>query len=137
MIDASVAAKWVIDEKHSTQAVRVLDLEARHAPDHWLAETVNVLWPKVAAGDLTEADATERMAVLVRAPVIGAPLSGLMPRALAISVAHAVTIYDSLYVALAERLDIPLVSADVKLIRRLASNTAIAARTVWIGDLPT
>ena len=75
------------------------------------------------------------MAVLLRAPVIGTPIASLMPRALAISVACVVTIYDSLYVALAEQRDIPMVTADQRLIRRLLGNAALARRMVWVGDL--
>jgi predicted nucleic acid-binding protein len=109
VIDASVAAKWVVEEAHSAQAALALKLDARHAPAHWLAEAVNVLWAKVSRGDLTAADAEERVAVLLRAPVTAAPLEGLVPRAFAIGVARGVTIYDALYVALAEKYDIPMV----------------------------
>jgi predicted nucleic acid-binding protein len=45
-------------------------------------------------------------------------------------------IYDSLYVALAEARDIPLVTADKRLIRRLADDAALAKRVVWVGDFP-
>jgi hypothetical protein len=76
VIDASVAAKWVVEEPHSACAVLALAYDARHAPDHWLAEAANVLWSKVIGGDLTASDAEERMAVLLRAPVITAPLAG-------------------------------------------------------------
>jgi predicted nucleic acid-binding protein len=98
------------------------------------AEAVNVLWAKVVRGDLAAPDAQERMALLARAPVIGAALPDLMPRAFAISLAHAVTIYDSLYVTLAEKLDIPMISADARLIRRLADDAGLAKRAVWVGD---
>jgi predicted nucleic acid-binding protein len=56
-----------------------------------------------------------------------------MARAFAISVALAVTIYDSLYVALAERRDIVMVTADEILIRRLSGDAALAKRMVWVG----
>ena len=61
MVDASVAAKWVVKEDHSAEAARLLDCGARHAPDHWRAEAVNVLWSKVVRGHLTAAAAEERM----------------------------------------------------------------------------
>jgi hypothetical protein len=69
-------------------------------------------------------------------PVIATPIADLMPRAFAIAVAHMVTIYDSLYVALAETRDIPLVTADERLIRRLSGDVALAKLLVWVGDLP-
>ena len=135
VVDASVAVKWVVEEDHSAQAARLLQCDKRHAPDHWLAEAVNALWSKVVKADLTAEDAGERMALLLRAPVIGTPIAGLMPRALAISVAQSVTIYDSLYVALAEQLKLPFVTADAALIRRLSAGAAAARQIVWVGDV--
>lgn len=135
VVDASVCVKWVIEDDHSAKATELLQCEARYAPDHWQAEAVNVLWAKVFRGDLTAADAEERMAVLLRAPVRGTPIAGLMPRAFAISLAHSVTVYASLYVALAEKRDIPLVTADERLIRRLSGDTALGQHMVWVGDL--
>lgn len=134
VIDASVAAKWVVDEDHSDRAVRLLSLDARHAPSHWRAEAVNVLWAKVFHGDLTAADAEERMSVLLRAPIIDTPIETLMPRAFAISVACMVTIYDGLYVALAEKLGEPLVTADQRLIRKMSGDAALSKLMVWIGN---
>lgn len=135
VVDASVAAKWVVEEEHSAKAALLLRCEARHAPDHWQAEAINVLWAKVFRGDLIAADAQARMEVLLRAPVIGTPIASLMPRAFAISIAHMLTIYHSLYVALAEQRDIPLVTADVRLIRRLSDDADLGRRMVWVGDV--
>ncbi len=45
------------------------------------------------------------------------------------------TICESIHVALAERLDIPLISAAQKLIRRLSRDSAFSKRMVWVGDL--
>jgi predicted nucleic acid-binding protein len=137
VVDASVATKWVVEEVHSDAATLLLAYDALHAPDHWHAEAVNVLWAKVFRGDLASADAEQRMSVLMRAPVIGTPIAGLMSRAFAISVARQITIYDSLYLALAEKLSIPVVTADAKLMRQLESDAALTNRMVWVGDLST
>jgi predicted nucleic acid-binding protein len=136
VVHASVAVKWVVEEAHSDKAALLLDCDARHAPEHWLAEAVNVLWSRVFRGDLSAADAEERMIALLRAPVVGRPIAPLMTRAFALSVAQRVTIYDSLYVALAEALDVPLVTADERLIRQLSSDPILAKRVVSVGDLP-
>jgi predicted nucleic acid-binding protein len=135
VVDASVAAKWVVEEEHSAEAIRLLRSDGLHAPAHWRAEAVNVLWAKVFRGDLAAADADERMLVLNRAPIVDTPIALLMPRAFAISVAHSVTIYDSLYVALAEQRDVKFVSADVRLIRRLSDDADLVKRMVWVGSL--
>lgn len=135
VVDASVAVKWVVEEDHSTKAAQLLDYDALHAPDHWQAEAVNVLWAKVFRGDLTASEADERMTVLLRAPVAATPIADLMPRAFAVSVARTVTIYHSLYIALAEKRDIPMVTADERLIRQVSADRALARRIMWIGNL--
>ena len=135
VIDASVAVKWVVEEEHSASAALLLQCERCRAPDHWQAEAVNALWSKVIKRELEAADAEERMMVLLRAPVLGSPLPALMPRAFALSVAYGVTIYDSLYVALAEYYDLPLVTADARLIQRMVIDTELRERIVWVGDL--
>jgi predicted nucleic acid-binding protein len=135
VVDASVAVKWVVEEEHSAEAIRLLSSDGLHAPAHWRAEAVNVLWAKVFRGDLTAVDAEERMLVLNRAPIVDAPIAPLMPRAFAIAVAHSVTIYDSLYVALAEQREVEFVSADMRLIRRLSGDSGLAKRMVWVRSL--
>ena len=137
VVDASVAAKWVIEEAHSPKAEILLAFDARYAPDHWRAEAVNVLWAKVFRGDLTPVDAEERMTVLLRAPILDTPIATLMPRAFSIAVACMVTIYDALYLALAEERDVGFVTADERLIRRMAGDPAWARRMIWVGDLTT
>ncbi len=134
VVDASVAVKWVVEEQHSAEAALLLQCETLHAPDHWQAEAVNALWAKVAKADLPTADAEEGIRLLLRAPVSGTPIRALIARAFAISLAQSVTVYDSLYVALAEKLDIPFVTADQKLIRRMAGQAGNVARARWIGD---
>lgn len=134
VVDASVAVKWVVEEAHSHAASLLLQSAAIHAPDHWQAEAVNALWSKVFKRDLTAQDAEERMTVLLRAPVAGAPIDTLMTRAFAISVALAVTVYDSLYLALADKLRVPLVTADRVLVRRVSGDRELAKRTIWVGS---
>ena len=135
VVDASVAAKWVIEEAFSAESASLLAGDELVAPDHWLAEAANVLWSKVYRGELATMDATERLAVLLRAPVAGVPLAGLAEPAFAIAAAHRVTVYDALYLALAQRQQAPFVTADLKLVKRLARSD-LAARMLYVGDLP-
>lgn len=135
IVDAAVCAKWVVDEDHSEQAARLLDWDGLHAPDHWQAEAVNAIWSRVFKGELVTADAEERVAVLLCAPVRGTPIARLMPRAFALSVAHMITVYDTLYLALAEQLRLKLVTADQRLWRRASSDATLARQLIWVGDL--
>ena len=73
---------------------------------------------------------------VVKTPVEPHPLEPVITRAFDIAIACDVTVYDALYVATAERLDVPFVTADTRLIRRLRG-TAWAQRSLTLRDLPT
>lgn len=134
VVDASVAAKWVVPEEFSEQA-SLLKGRALCAPAHWQAEAVNVVWSKVCRRELSAAEAVPRARALMRAPVELVPLSGLMDEALKHSLAHEIAVHDSLYLALAIARDIMFVTADRKLLRKLRAASAFAAHTCWVGDL--
>jgi predicted nucleic acid-binding protein len=69
-------------------------------------------------------------------PIVEASIAPLVLRAFTIAVVHSVTIYDSLYVALAEQRDVGLVSADAKLIQRLPSDATLGRRMIWVRNVP-
>jgi len=135
VVDASVAVRWVVEEEYSANAALLLDYDTLFAPAHWRAEAANVLWAKVFRGDLGAADAEERMAVLNRAPIMETATAELVPRAFAISVAYAITIYDSLYIALAEQRRILMVTADERLVRRLSGNSDLAKWMIALNNI--
>lgn len=134
VVDASAAVKWVLDEPHAAAAARLLDGARLHAPDHWLAEAMNAVWGRVWRGELVAEQGAERIRILLRAPVKGVPLADLAPAAFGIAAAEGVTIYDALYVALAEARSLPLVTGDARLMRRL-SGPRWTGRLRWVGDL--
>jgi predicted nucleic acid-binding protein len=134
VVDASVAVKWVVAEDFSDQA-DLLRGSVLCAPAHWQAEAVNVLWAKVYRGDLLPAGAIDRARMLMQAPVELVPLSPLMDEALKQSLAYGITIYDSLYLALAVARDIAFVTADRKLLQKLSGDPNLMALVRWVGDL--
>ena len=137
VVDASVATKWVAQEELTEQANALLAGIALCAPAHWQAEAVNALWARVHRGEWDAAIAAGRTSALMRAPVESVALPGLMDRALERSIDLRITIYDSLYVALAEVRRIPLVTADRKLLAKMQRNPALAALARWLGDVPS
>ena len=49
VVDASVAVKWFVEEDGRQQALQILDLDEREAPDLIIAEVANVIWKKAFA----------------------------------------------------------------------------------------
>ena len=115
VVDASVALKWVIDEPGS-DAAAALHGSSLSAPDLMPVECANVLWVKARKRELDPEEALERIALLVDAPVALVPGMELIDSAarLALEIDHPV--YDCLYLALALRSRVPLVTADRKLV---------------------
>jgi predicted nucleic acid-binding protein len=136
VVDASVAAMWVLAERYSDKAEILLEYHECFAPNHWLAEAVNAVWGRFHRGGISAAQAEAATGLLLNAPVSVVPIPGLMRRALAISLATSVTIYDALYLALAERRGVRMVTGDEALIRRVATNADLAGLVRWVGDLP-
>jgi predicted nucleic acid-binding protein len=135
VVDASVAVKWLVEEPLSDQALGVLGgSDELVAPDLFLAEIGNILWKKVRAGLLTPAMATERFTNLKEMGVTLVPGSGLSDRALALALETGRTMYDALYLALAEAEDCQFITADERLVNALSS-TSIGSRTAWLGAL--
>ena len=126
VIDASVAVKWVVAEPFSDRANALLASTTLWAPAHWQAEAVNGLWGRVYRGEMSAEDAEDRASTLIDAPVGVVPLSGLIERSLALSIALKITVYDSLYVALAEARGLPLISSDRELMRRMAARPPLS-----------
>jgi predicted nucleic acid-binding protein len=117
VVDASVAAKWLVPEPESGRAEDLrLTGEALVAPALVIAEIGNAVWKRAVRGIMTPAEATD--AVLTGIGLFNAlvPLEELAARAteLAIDLRHP--IYDCFYLALAEREHAPVVSADAKLL---------------------
>jgi predicted nucleic acid-binding protein len=120
VVDASVAAKWLIEEDDSELARRLLVAGERLvAPDILLAEIANVAWRKHRTGQATAEQAHAMPQSLRLAPVELVPTPALVDRALAIAFGLDHPIYDCIYIACAETHGARLVTADVRLLRAL------------------
>lgn len=123
VVDASVAAKWLLPEPGSDAAVRLLEKEdvAFHAPELFDAELGNVFWKRVQRRQLDAIEATEMIALVTRMPVTRHSHADLLEPAFALAIELSITVYDALYVALALALDAPLATADRWLRERASS----------------
>jgi len=123
VIDASVAVKWYIPEPLFEAADQYLQLFKKNqailwAPDLLIIEVGNVLWKKTRTCEITGADARATLhALTAYCPLKLLPASELMPAALDLALALGLTIYDSLYLALAIAVRAELVTADSEIVK--------------------
>jgi len=121
VVDASVVIKWYVPESNyeAARAMRTAET-ALTAPDFLFAETANILWKLVRRGEMTASRAINIIDEVAAAPFITISNQSLAQDALDLSIATGITAYDATYVALAIRLDKILITADEKLMRKVA-----------------
>jgi predicted nucleic acid-binding protein len=123
VIDASVLAEYLAGGEHAEEAREALFVrdEGLCAPHLVDAEVGHVLRRAVLVGELTVGRAAAALTDLVAFPLRRAGHVGLVERAWELR--RNVSFYDALYVALAERLGMPVVTLDA----RLAGATGVRA----------
>ncbi len=124
VVDASVACKWLVEEVGSAEAAKLLaGNEGLIAPDLVIPEVCNALWRKSRAGQIAAAVARELVDGIAGFFDALVPSAGLAARSFAIAETLDHPVYDCFYLALAEHADAPLVTADTRLLKRLAGTT--------------
>lgn len=144
VVDASVGIKLFIAEALSDKADAlfahlVADPPARfHVPDLFFIECTSILRKHVVRFGYP-ADKAQRDLIHLRAlDLQSVPTVDLIRDALDLALTHSISAYDASYLALALRLGIPLVTADEKFVRALASTSypVHSLRTFAIPALP-
>jgi predicted nucleic acid-binding protein len=138
-VDASVAAKWVLQEEFTDRAQALLGVTIRAGqppigPPHLLAETTNVIYRRRLRADpatrITDEQADQALADLLAIPVRLLAPADLYERAFDFARTYQLaTIYDSLYVVCAQLLGVELWTAD----RRLLD--ALGAAAPWVRSI--
>ncbi len=116
VVDANVVIPWYVEDEGSEAACQLIGASLV-APSFLLTEVGNIVWKKVKRKEIV---ASHALAILAEVEVV-IPRIADEPhhsRALEIALTLAYPVYDCLYLALAEALGIPLVTADVKLWNR-------------------
>jgi predicted nucleic acid-binding protein len=117
VLDASVLVEYLAGGEHATEARRrILEHSGRLWAPHLIdAEVGHVLRRGVLAGELSQGAARDALDALVDIPLRRAAHRALLHRAW--SLRKNVSFYDGLYIALAERLGLPLLTLDARLAR--------------------
>lgn len=127
VLDASVAIKFFLEEEFSNEVDAIFARAflsaspeiAFHVPDLFFAECANILWKAVRRGEHDARQARADVDDLQRMAIASTSMTLLIGKAIEIACVYGTTAYDACYVALAERLNVPLLTADVKLANQL------------------
>ena len=137
VVDASVAAKWILPAATEPFAQQADDLLRNYkqgqvelvVPDLFWSELGNILW-KAVRRKLISADAAEiSLLRMTTHDLTTIPSQTILSQALSIAISFDRAIYDSIYVALAINQKASLITADEKLANALAAYFPVK----WLG----
>jgi predicted nucleic acid-binding protein len=114
--DAGVLVKLLVPEENSDRARALAGSANLIAPEIIFAEAGNVLRTRIRSGDFDLAAGQALFERLNSFNLESRPIRPFVARAFAIAIELDHAIYDCLYLALAERMAVPLVTADERFI---------------------
>lgn len=134
VLDASVGIKLFIDEEFSDKVQRLFaklteDPRAEfHVPDLFYIECANILLKYTRRFDRPLEDSLADIRDLNELDLKVTSTAELIEDALALADERNLTAYDACYAVLAQKLDVPLLTADAPLAKAVDW-------AVWIGDI--
>ncbi len=123
IVDASVAYKWIVDESLSDEAELLVTKAMLRAPDVMLAEVGHAVTKRVRRGEILVAGLAEglsRIPKIVALETSSVDVSAALDWAVRLN--HS--FYDCLYLAMAERCEETLITADAVFVRKVATTYA-------------
>lgn len=134
VIDASVAAKWFFDEEHSMAALNLLENPFElNAPDFFFLEMNSLLCKRARRLELSTTEAFEMDDEIRSMPIQSYPSTALRERAFVLALETKSSIYDCLYLALAEVLGAKMITADRKFFQAMQI-VPVGRRMIWVED---
>lgn len=143
VIDSSVVVKWFVDETLDDIAKLIRsEWKARRVvcfvPDLMFVEMGNIIWKKRRKNEITSDDASLVIDGLQRLPWRVTSTESLLENAYKIATQRDRTVYDSCYLALAQRLGCPFVTADDRLANAVAPHIPnVIKLSDWKPSPPT
>ncbi|MBE9191933.1 type II toxin-antitoxin system VapC family toxin [Gloeocapsopsis crepidinum LEGE 06123] len=126
VIDSSVLAKWLFPEPLQSQA-RALrqDWESSTveliAPNLMFVEVGNIIWKKQRLGLITQEEATSSILDLLDLEIPTVESQVILAEAYSLAECFDRTVYDALYLALAQVNSANMITADLRLYNAVAS----------------
>lgn len=126
VIDASVGIKLFVEEEDSEAADRLFrqltttPAAQFYVPDLFFIECANILWKYVQRFGYPVESALRDVTDLQELDLLTVSTADLLPQALELAIDQNITAYDACYAALAQRLELPLITADSVLADKLS-----------------
>jgi predicted nucleic acid-binding protein len=138
ILDASVAAKWVLPQEAEalrTEARAVLKAHEERTvalitPELFWAEMGNLLWKACRRGELEREVARRQMDALLALGLTTQANPSLAAHALGLALAYDRTVYDATYLATALDCEATLLTADERLVNAVRGKLPVT----WLGD---
>lgn len=134
VLDASVGIKLFVEEEFSDKVQRLFarlaeDLQTEiHVPDLFYIECANILLKYTRRFDRSLEDSLADVSDLNSLDLKVTSTSELIEDALQLAEKKNLTAYDACYAVLAQKLELPLITAD-------APMANVIEWAIWIGDL--
>jgi len=136
VVDASVAIKWFIPEIYAKEASYLQQSGYQlHAPAFFLLELGSVLCKKIRRQELNPKEGETILSELSHVPVQQHADQRLFQLAYQFALQTHRSLYDCLYLALAETIDGQMVTADRKFFT-VIDRGPYRNRVLWVEDFP-
>lgn len=133
VVDASVVIQRLIRDTYTVHARALFDglddLTQIHIPEFCLLECTNVLWKEVRFRGMPQSIAELLIGDLKALPLNIVEVTTVLERAFEIGLQHQLAVYDSAYIALAERLSYPFITVDQRQ-ERAASAVGVSLKPI-------
>jgi len=128
VVDASVVAKWFVEEKHTSIALKLREDYKNSVIDIWSTQLMpfEVLNALRYNKELSQKEIETAANALSHYKIALYPLlNELIEPCVHIALKYGVTIYDASYVALGQFLNKPLYTADEKLLAKISKDETV------------
>jgi predicted nucleic acid-binding protein len=137
VLDASVAAKWLLPAEGEPLSAEAMELAERYTtgevalivPDLFWIEIANILWKAQRIERVSAESAEEALQWAAELAIPTYPSETLLRDAFTIAVRFQRTVYDCIYIALAISTRRPLITADKRLFHAVGAELPVR----WVG----
>lgn len=129
VVDASVVVKLALTEAHSAEVSALFSHLATdpqtllRAPDLLDLECGNIFWKHMRRSGLAGDEATRFLADILALRIDRIPATAVATAALELAKDRDISVYDAAYVAVAQQSGLPLITADNRLVTRMAGHS--------------